>query len=118
MRASVMLAVPKRTRTGDGSGTQLLTAMGSQFSGARLPRSAMDSHALSINFIPMKLFQWLYSIPGTLRRIRGCEGEAAMNFEQLLKFGVDQGASAIHLQAEATPQVRIGGLIRNVEGPR
>ena len=40
-----------------------------------------------------------------------------MNFEQLLKFGVDQGASAIHLQAEASPQVRIGGLIRNVEGP-
>ncbi len=38
-----------------------------------------------------------------------------MNFEQLLKFAVDQGASAIHLQAEASPQVRIGGLIRNVE---
>jgi twitching motility protein PilT len=41
-----------------------------------------------------------------------------MNFEQLLKFGVDQGASAIHLQAGATPQLRLGGLIRNVEGPR
>ena len=41
-----------------------------------------------------------------------------MNFERLLKFGVDQGASAIHLQAEATPEVRIGGLMRNVEGPR
>jgi twitching motility protein PilT len=41
-----------------------------------------------------------------------------MNFEQLLKFGVNQGASAIHLQAEATPELRIGGLIRNVEGPR
>lgn len=40
-----------------------------------------------------------------------------MNFEQLLKFGVDQGASAIHLQAESSPQLRIGGLIRNVEGP-
>jgi twitching motility protein PilT len=40
-----------------------------------------------------------------------------MNFEQLLKFGVDQGASAIHLQAEASPQLRIAGLIRNVEGP-
>jgi twitching motility protein PilT len=38
-----------------------------------------------------------------------------MNFEQLLKFAVDQGASAIHLQAEASPQVRIGGLVRNVE---
>ena len=40
-----------------------------------------------------------------------------MNFVQLLKFGVDQGASAIHLQAETSPQLRIGGLIRNVEGP-
>jgi len=40
-----------------------------------------------------------------------------MNFEQLLKFGVDQGASAIHLQAETSPQLRIGGLIRSVEGP-
>jgi twitching motility protein PilT len=39
-----------------------------------------------------------------------------MNFEPLLKFGVDQGASAIHLQAETTPQLRIGGLIRNVQG--
>jgi twitching motility protein PilT len=39
-----------------------------------------------------------------------------MNFDQLLKFGVDQGASGIHLQAESTPQLRIGGLIRNVEG--
>jgi twitching motility protein PilT len=41
-----------------------------------------------------------------------------MNFDQLLKFGVDQGASAIHLQAESSPQLRIGGLIRNVEGAR
>ncbi len=41
-----------------------------------------------------------------------------MNFEQLLRFGVDQGASAIHLQADATPELRIGGLMRNVEGPR
>jgi Tfp pilus assembly pilus retraction ATPase PilT len=41
-----------------------------------------------------------------------------MNFNQLLKFGVDQGASAVHLQADASPQLRIGGLIRNVEGPK
>jgi twitching motility protein PilT len=41
---------------------------------------------------------------------------AAMNFEALVKFGVDQGASAIHLQAGSPPQLRIGGLIRNVEG--
>jgi twitching motility protein PilT len=40
-----------------------------------------------------------------------------MNFEQLLKFGVDQGATAIHLQAETCPQLRIGGRIRTVEGP-
>ena len=39
-----------------------------------------------------------------------------MNFEQLLKFGVDQGASSIHLQAESVPQFRIGGLIRSVDG--
>jgi twitching motility protein PilT len=39
-----------------------------------------------------------------------------MNFEQLLKFGVDQGATAIHLQAETSPQLRIGGVMRNVEG--
>jgi len=38
------------------------------------------------------------------------------NFEQLLKFGVDQGATAIYLQAQNSPQLRIGGLIRNVEG--
>jgi twitching motility protein PilT len=40
-----------------------------------------------------------------------------MNFDQLLKFGVDQGATAIHLQAGAPPQLRIGGLIRGVNGP-
>jgi twitching motility protein PilT len=40
-----------------------------------------------------------------------------MNFEALLKFGVDQGAGAIHLQAGSPPQLRIGGLIRHVDGP-
>jgi twitching motility protein PilT len=50
-------------------------------------------------------------------RLKTARRTPAMNFEQLLKFGVDQGASAIHLQAEASPQLRIGGLIRNVEGP-
>jgi twitching motility protein PilT len=40
-----------------------------------------------------------------------------MNYESLLKFGIDQNASDIHLQAGGTPQLRIGGLIRNVEGP-
>ena len=40
-----------------------------------------------------------------------------MNFEDLLKFAVDQAASDIHFQSGSTPQVRIGGLIRNVESP-
>jgi twitching motility protein PilT len=40
-----------------------------------------------------------------------------MNFEELLKFAVDQGASDVHLQAGSTPQLRLGGLVRNVEGP-
>jgi twitching motility protein PilT len=39
-----------------------------------------------------------------------------MNLEQLLKFGVEQGASSIHLQAESPPQLRISGLVRGVEG--
>ena len=34
------------------------------------------------------------------------------NFEQLLKSGVDQGATAIHLQAETPPQLRIGGVLK------
>src|SRR5208337_5521141 len=42
---------------------------------------------------------------------------ATMNFEELLKFAVDQGASDIHFQSGSAPQVRIGGLIRNVESP-
>ena len=32
-----------------------------------------------------------------------------MNFEPLLKFGVDQGASAIHLQAESPPRCGSAG---------
>jgi twitching motility protein PilT len=40
-----------------------------------------------------------------------------MNFEQLIKFGVEQGASDIHLQTGASPLLRIGGLIRAVESP-
>ena len=40
-----------------------------------------------------------------------------MNFEELLKFAVDQGASDVHFQAGSSPQLRLGGLIRNVEGP-
>lgn len=40
-----------------------------------------------------------------------------MNFEELLKFAADQGASDVHFQSGSPPQVRIGGLIRNVESP-
>ncbi len=40
-----------------------------------------------------------------------------MNFQQFLKFGVDQGASDIHLQAGSSPRLRLGGLVRNVESP-
>lgn len=39
-----------------------------------------------------------------------------MNFEQLLKFAVDQGASDVHLQSGASPQLRLAGMMRNVEG--
>jgi twitching motility protein PilT len=40
-----------------------------------------------------------------------------MNFEELLKFAADQGASDVHFQSGSAPQLRIGGLIRNVESP-
>ena len=40
-----------------------------------------------------------------------------MNFEELLKFAVDQGASDVHFQSGSSAQLRLGGLIRNVEGP-
>jgi twitching motility protein PilT len=40
-----------------------------------------------------------------------------MNVDELLKFALDQGASDVHFQAGSPPQLRIGGLIRNVEGP-
>src|SRR4051812_33482564 len=40
-----------------------------------------------------------------------------MKFEQLLKFGIDQGATDLHLQSGSSPQLRIGGQLRNVEAP-
>jgi len=39
-----------------------------------------------------------------------------MDFERLLKFAVEHGASDLHLQAAAPPMLRIGGNIRSVEG--
>ncbi|MBV8126893.1 MAG: hypothetical protein JO114_04415, partial [Planctomycetaceae bacterium] len=40
-----------------------------------------------------------------------------MNFEELLKFAADQGASDVHFQSGSAPQLRIGGMIRKVESP-
>jgi twitching motility protein PilT len=40
-----------------------------------------------------------------------------MNFDQLIRFGVDQGASDVHLQTGALPLLRINGQIRTVESP-
>ena len=40
-----------------------------------------------------------------------------MDFERMLKFAVDQGASDVHLQAGSPPMLRLGGQIRVVEGP-
>jgi twitching motility protein PilT len=40
-----------------------------------------------------------------------------MNFDQLIRFGVDQGASDVHLQTGASPLLRINGQIRTVESP-
>jgi twitching motility protein PilT len=39
-----------------------------------------------------------------------------MNFEQLLKFAVDQKASDIHLQSGSPPMLRIGAGLRKLEG--
>jgi twitching motility protein PilT len=40
-----------------------------------------------------------------------------MNFDQLIRFGVEQGASDVHLQTGASPLLRINGQIRAVESP-
>jgi twitching motility protein PilT len=40
-----------------------------------------------------------------------------MNFDQLVRFAVEQGASDLHLQTGATPLLRINGLIRALESP-
>ena len=39
-----------------------------------------------------------------------------MDVEKLLRFAVQQGASDLHLQAGATPMLRLGGEPRFVEG--
>ncbi len=43
--------------------------------------------------------------------------QSGMKFEQLVMFGVEQGASDIHLQTGASPLLRISGQIRAVESP-
>ena len=40
-----------------------------------------------------------------------------MNFDQLIRFAVDQGASDLHLQTAASPLLRINGQIRTLESP-
>ena len=40
-----------------------------------------------------------------------------MDFDQLIRFGVEQGASDVHLQTGAAPLLRINGQIRTVEAP-
>ncbi|MGP0064011.1 MAG: type IV pilus twitching motility protein PilT [Isosphaeraceae bacterium] len=40
-----------------------------------------------------------------------------MNFDQLIRFAVEQGASDLHFQTGAAPLLRINGLIRTVESP-
>ena len=40
-----------------------------------------------------------------------------MNFDQLIRFAVEQGASDVHLQTAAAPLLRINGQIRTVESP-
>src|SRR5580693_6053190 len=42
---------------------------------------------------------------------------SVMNFEQLIRFAVEQGASDLHFQTGASPLLRINGLIRVVESP-
>jgi twitching motility protein PilT len=39
-----------------------------------------------------------------------------MNFEQLLRFAVEQNASDVHLRSGAVPMLRIEGILRGVEG--
>jgi twitching motility protein PilT len=40
-----------------------------------------------------------------------------MNFDQLIRFAVDQNASDLHFQTGAAPLLRINGQIRTVESP-
>jgi twitching motility protein PilT len=40
-----------------------------------------------------------------------------MDFDQLIRFGVEQGASDVHLQTGAAPLLRISGQIRTVDAP-
>src|SRR5262245_9955278 len=49
--------------------------------------------------------------------VSSCFGEFPMNFDQLIRFAAEQGASDIHLQTNAAPLLRINGLIRSVESP-
>ena len=41
-----------------------------------------------------------------------------MEFQQLLRFAVEHGASDVHLQAELPPGIRIGGILKFTNQPR
>jgi len=43
--------------------------------------------------------------------------EHLINFDQLIKFAVEQNASDLHFQTGAAPLMRINGQMRNVESP-
>ncbi|MGA9922625.1 MAG: ATPase, T2SS/T4P/T4SS family [Isosphaeraceae bacterium] len=43
--------------------------------------------------------------------------EHLINFDQLIKFAVEQNASDLHFQTGAAPLLRINGQMRNVESP-
>jgi twitching motility protein PilT len=49
--------------------------------------------------------------------MRGRRKGPSMNFDQLVRFAVEQGASDLQLQTGASPLLRINGLIRAVESP-
>ena len=40
-----------------------------------------------------------------------------MEFERILKFAVDNGASDVHLQSASPPMLRLGNQIRTIDGP-
>ena len=48
---------------------------------------------------------------------RGSNPGVHMKFDQLIRFAVEQGASDLHFQTGAVPNLRINGSIRTIESP-